>query len=178
MKKSKMKTKFIIGILMLYWQASPAQTETNNSLAVNTFIELYYQVDLNNIKNKAPHFLYNHNSTNAIALNLALIEVAHKTKHVQSKIGLMAGDYARLNLSAEPNIYQFINEASITYSTSNTWSLSAGIIPCHMGYEYAKGSSNITLSRSLMAEGSPYFETGLRLDFLKRLLRIHAQYPF
>ncbi|KAF5272975.1 hypothetical protein FQR65_LT17253 [Abscondita terminalis] len=39
------------------------------------------------------------------------------------------------------------------------------IMPSHIGWESAIGKDNYTLTRSLAAENSPYFETGVRLSY-------------
>ena len=49
----------------------------------------------------------------------------------------------------------------------NLW-LDAGIMPSHIGFESAIGADCWTLSRSLVAENSPYFETGTKLSFLNK----------
>jgi hypothetical protein len=43
--------------------------------------------------------------------------------------------------------------------------LDAGVLPSHIGFESAITTLNATYSRSLIAEYSPYFETGARVTF-------------
>lgn len=60
-----------------------------------------------------------------------------------------------------------IYEANIGFKISNTknWWLDVGVLPSHIGFETAIGADNFTLTRSLMAENSPYYETGAKLSY-------------
>ncbi len=46
----------------------------------------------------------------------------------------------------------------------NLW-FDVGILPSHIGFETAIGKYNWTLTRSIVAENSPYFESGARLSY-------------
>lgn len=48
---------------------------------------------------------------------------------------------------------------------SDNW-LDAGIYPSHIGLESAVGKDNRTLTRSLAAENSPYYESGARITYV------------
>ncbi len=49
----------------------------------------------------------------------------------------------------------------------NLW-LDAGILPSHIGFESAMSADCWTLTRSMLAENSPYYETGLKLGFTNK----------
>ncbi len=71
------------------------------------------------------------------------------------------------NYAAEPKDLQKVFEANIGLKLSdqyNLW-LDAGVLPSHIGFETAVGAENWTLTRSILADNSPYFETGLRLSY-------------
>jgi hypothetical protein len=79
----------------------------------------------------------------------------------------MAGNYATYNLSNEPNWARPIFEANVGYKIfrqHNLW-VDAGIMPSHLGFESAVGGDCWTLTRSILAENSPYFETGVRVSY-------------
>src|SRR5690606_6122028 len=46
----------------------------------------------------------------------------------------------------------------------NLW-VDAGIMPSHIGFESANGQSCRTLTRSMIADNSPYFESGAKLGY-------------
>jgi hypothetical protein len=79
----------------------------------------------------------------------------------------MIGNYAQYNLLTEPTWAQFIYEANVGFKISrkqNVW-LDAGIMPSHIGFESAVSADCWTLTRSILAENSPYYETGVKISY-------------
>ncbi len=79
----------------------------------------------------------------------------------------MLGTYSQANLSGEPFYLRQIFEANIggkLLKTKELW-LDAGIFPSHIGFESAISKDCATLSRSILAENTPYFETGVKLTY-------------
>jgi Putative beta-barrel porin-2, OmpL-like. bbp2 len=78
----------------------------------------------------------------------------------------MTGTYAQYNLATEPALLQNIYEANagIKLSKKQDLWLDLGVLPSHIGFESAIGKDCWTLSRSLLAENTPYYETGARLS--------------
>jgi hypothetical protein len=82
----------------------------------------------------------------------------------------MTGNYAMYNLSPEPNWAKPLLEANIGYKIAkqqNIW-VDAGVMPSHIGFESAIGADCWNLSRSLLAENSPYYETGIKLSYTNK----------
>jgi hypothetical protein len=98
-------------------------------------------------------------------VNLALLSVAYDDGKVRSNLAFMAGDYARYNLADEPTWAQFIYEASVGVQLWDKLWLDMGIMPSHIGFESAIGMDCWHLTRSLLAENSPYFLTGARFTY-------------
>lgn len=148
-----------------------AQSDPPSRFTFTAYGELYYGYDFSRPDDhERPFFVYNHKRHNEVNANLLLVRGAYTDSLVRASLGLMAGTYAQYNLSAEPNWAQFIYEATIGVKLSrrrNLW-LDAGIMPSHLGYESVIGADNWTLTRSLAAEGSPYYETGIRLIHTSR----------
>ena len=42
--------------------------------------------------------------------------------------------------------------------------IEAGVLPSYIGFETATAATNLTVSRSLLAENSPYYMTGIKLN--------------
>jgi hypothetical protein len=61
------------------------------------------------------------------------------------------------------NIFQ-ANIGIAINKKNNLW-LDAGVLPSHIGFESAISTDNWTLTRSILAENSPYFLTGAKLTF-------------
>jgi hypothetical protein len=82
----------------------------------------------------------------------------------------MTGNYAMYNLSAEPNWAKPIFEANVgvkLLKDKDLW-LDAGVMPSHIGFESAIGSDCWNLTRSILAENSPYFESGIKLNYTNK----------
>lgn len=145
-----------------------AQEEKKAPLTVNGYAEAYYIRDFNNpLNNTRPSFVYSHNRTNEINLNLAFIKANYSTENVRANLALAAGTYMNANYSAEPGVLKNLYEANVGVKISgkhNLW-IDAGVFSAHIGVESAVGKDNWTLTRSLFAENSPYFETGAKISY-------------
>lgn len=130
------------------------------------FADLYYQYDFNEpLSKERPPFVYNHKKHNSPSVNLSLVKLSYSGAKWKGNLALMAGDYARYNLAAEPHWLQYVYEANAGYRFTDKFSAEAGILPSHIGIESAISKDCWNLSRSLLAENSPYFETGLKLNY-------------
>ena len=80
----------------------------------------------------------------------------------------MAGTYAQYNLTQEPEIWRYIYESNVGVKLSKKKELwiDAGIFPSHIGFETAVSKNCWTVTRSMMAENSPYYETGVKLSYI------------
>jgi len=157
-----------IGFVSLQPAIAQDSTEIKNPLTLSGYVEAYYNHDFNRPENNTvPGFLYNFNRAGEVNLNLAFVKINYATDRVRGNIALATGTYMNANYSAEPGVLKNIYEANAGIKlsrTNNIW-LDAGIMPSHIGFESATGKDNWTLSRSLLAENSPYFESCLKLGF-------------
>lgn len=139
-----------------------------NHLTLQIYTEIYYSFDLSNPSNHSRQpFFYSFNRHNELNLNLGLIKLAYAHNRTRANVGLMAGTYAVENLQNEPGLFRFIYEANVGYKLSakkELW-LDAGVLPSHLGFESAIGSDCWNVTRSILAENSPYFESGVRLSY-------------
>lgn len=163
--------KQVISLTLLFcFIRSSAQDTTNNSqtkkFIISGYGDIYYQYDFNNPADKLrPAFLYNFKKHNELNLNLALLKATYTGEKFKANVGIMAGNYAKYNLAAEPAFWRYIYEANVGYNFSEKVSVDAGIFPSHIGCESAIAKDNWNLSRSLLAENSPYYETGIKLNY-------------
>ena len=129
-------------------------------------METYYLHDFNRTSdNIRPSFTYSHNVTDKPSINLAFIKANLNTDRVRANLALGSGTYMRANYALEPRDLQKVFEANIGLKLSDNLWLDAGVMPSHIGFESAVGMDNWTLTRSILADNSPYFETGARLSF-------------
>jgi murein tripeptide amidase MpaA len=162
-----MKYCALLFILSLPFQ-SFSQNDSLKKLTMSGYGELYYSYDFSNPQNhEKENFLYNHKRHNEVNVNLLYVKASYLENNYRANLGFMAGNYAQYNLATEPDWAQFIYEANIGWKVSkkqNIW-LDAGIMPSHIGFESAVSADCWTLTRSLLAENSPYYESGIKLYF-------------
>ena len=129
------------------------------------FVDAFYVYDFSNPKeNRRQDFLYNHNRHNEININLALLKMSLDKENYRANIALQTGTYARDNYEQK---YKNIHEANIGVSLNskkNLW-LDVGIFASHIGFESAISMNNYTLTRSLVAENTPYYLAGAKLTY-------------
>lgn len=127
------------------------------------FAETYYLHSATDVK--SPIF-YNHTTVNQPALNLGLVEFSMQKRNWTIQAGMMLGTYVQKNLASEPDYWKQIYQLNAQIQVNPTNQLVFGIIPSHIGVESAKNSENDCLSRSYIAENSPYYETGITWNYL------------
>ncbi|MCK7558472.1 porin [Chitinophaga sedimenti] len=146
-------------------------------LTFSAYAEVYYSYDFGEPGNHTkPSFLYNHNKHNELNLNLGLLKAAYSTDRVRANLGLMAGTYATANLAAETDVMRHVYEANVGYRLGHNLWLDAGIMPSHIGFESAVGKDCPTLTRSLSAENTPYYETGAKITWNNDQWTVAAMY--
>lgn len=161
--------KILLGATIFITTATLAQDSvtTKNPLTISGYIESYYTYDFNKpADNNRPGFIYSHNRHNEFNLNLGFIRGSYTTDKVRGNLALAAGTYMNANYAAEPGVLKNIYEANAGFKIGkkNLW-LDAGIFPSHIGFESAIGKDNWTLTRSIVADNSPYYEAGAKLTF-------------
>lgn len=148
--------------------ARSQSAKDSSALKLSGYAEVYFSYDLSRpSNNERPDFLYNHKRTSEVAVNLALLKAEYARDRVRATVGLMAGTYVQYNLASEPSGLKQLYEATVGVRLSRTrdlW-LDAGIFPSHIGAEGVIGADCLTLTRSLMAENSPFFESGAKLTY-------------
>lgn len=161
--------KTLYTVLSLLSLSGMTQTDsTKNPLSISGYVETYYSYDFANPENhNRPGFVYSHNRHNEFNLNLGSIKAAYATNNVRANLGVMTGSYANANLAAEPGTFKNIFEANAGVKISsrkNLW-VDAGIFASHIGFESAIGKDCWNLTRSILADNSPYYESGVKISY-------------
>ncbi|MGY6742246.1 MAG: porin [Cecembia sp.] len=163
-----MKTWLSILFVFIFYDVF-GQEEEKGKFTFSAYLEAYYSYDFNQPDDQnRPDFLYNFARHNEFSFNLAWVKAAYEADGIRANLALMAGTYAQFNLANEPTWAQFVNEASLGVRLHDKLWLDVGIMPSHIGFESWIGADGWHLSRSLLAENSPYFLTGARLTYALR----------
>ena len=164
-----LKNKSLLALIVL--GTAPfffSQEKENNPLKISGYAEVYYQYDFNNpVNNTRPGLVYSHNRNNEVNLNLGLIKANYETERLRANLALAAGTYMNANYAAEPGVLKNIYEANVGVkisSSKNLW-VDAGVLPSHIGFESAISKDCFTLTRSMLADNSPYYEAGAKISY-------------
>ena len=164
-----MKTYILIFITFLISNFTLAQDEPKPSpFSVSGYLETYYVYDFNQPENNTrPGFIYSFNRHNEVNLNIGFIRGSYNTDNVRANLAVMTGTYANANLAAEPGVLKNIYEANAGIKLSskrNLW-VDAGIFGSHIGFESAIGKDCWNLTRSILADNTPYYEAGAKISY-------------
>ncbi|GAB3985856.1 porin [Spirosoma daeguense] len=162
-------------ILPALAQSSPDSTGAattsapNTGLTVSGYIDAYYSHDFTAPKTaqERPGFIYNHKRNREINVNLAFIKAAYSSERIRSNLAIQVGTYAQYNYAAEQELLKHIFEANagVKLSKNRDLWLDAGIFSSHIGFESAISKDCWTLTRSILAENSPYYLAGAKLTY-------------
>ena len=149
--------------------ATPPTAAPSSGLTVSGYIEAYYSHDFTAPKTaqERPGFLYNHKRNREVNINLAFIKGAYVSDRVRGNLAIQVGTYAQYNYAAEQDLVKNIFEANAGVKLSekkDLW-LDAGIFSSHIGFESAISKDCWTLTRSILAENSPYYLSGAKLTY-------------
>lgn len=106
-------------------------------------------------------------------INLAYVDVRVTGPRYRGRFAIQYGTSVQANDAGEPaighvsgsSVSQVIQEASIGYEISHTVWVDGGIFYAHTGYEGWVSRDNLTYSRSLVGDFSPYYEAGVKLTW-------------
>ncbi len=143
-----------------------AQEKNDVKISFSGFLETYYAYDFNNpnAEKKLP-FMYNYNRHNEFNLNIGLLRSKMEYENAYASIAIHSGTYVEDNYANETT--KILNEAFIGLylDKDKKQTIEAGILPSYIGFETATSASNLTLTRSILAENSPYFMTGVKYGY-------------
>ncbi|MBL7817360.1 MAG: porin [Saprospiraceae bacterium] len=161
-----MKKILILALFIINIKANAQVSDSTKSLIFSGYIETYYGGDFNKSpSHERPSFMYNHNRSHEFNINLVYLKAAYSSSAIRANLSLMTGTYANANLVAEQGVLKNIYEANIGIKLSKTTWLDVGVLPSHIGFESAISKDCWSLTRSILAENSPYYESGARLTY-------------
>lgn len=160
-----MKQIWLYSIVLLSFLGN-AQEKDSLKIKVSGFLETYYAYDFSNptTETKLP-FMYNYNRHNEFNVNNGLIRAQLQYGNAYASIAIHAGTYVDDNYASED--IKLLSEAYVgMYLNDNKKSsIEVGIMPSYIGFESATTATNLTLTRSILAENSPYFMTGVKYNY-------------
>lgn len=153
-------------------QTTSTQSDTIQAISpgieLSGFVDAFYVYDFNQpVTEYRQPFLYNHNRHNEFNLNLGFIGISTSHEKYRANLVLQAGTYAIDNYATEPGLLKniFSANAGMSLNKRNDLWVDAGIFGSHLGFESPISLDNWTLTRSMLAENSPYYLAGAKVTY-------------
>jgi hypothetical protein len=169
----KLLFQFSIPLALVWLLGSPALSLADNdslqsnkpTITISGFADVFYGYDINKPHQRRHNFLVSHNRSNQFGLNLGFIKTKVEQDWYELNFALQAGTYVDDNYRNESGLTRLMHEANIKVrlGSQQKFSIQAGIMPSHIGFESAVSMDCPTLTRSLVAENSPYYMGGAQL---------------
>lgn len=165
-----MKNLVITTIILSVSSLSYAE-ESKTNITWGGFVDTQYAFDFNNPSSGDRAYSTQPARTNEFNLNMGHLEVSVDAEKLRGRFALQAGTSVQSNYSAEPqrgsvsgpDLSRHIQEARLGYKISDKTWIDAGIFFAHVGAESWISRDNLTLTRSLVADYSPYYLSGVKL---------------
>jgi len=158
----------VLGALPL---AATAQV-TLGPLALSGYGDAYYAYEFGDGSTRERELtpagtspLYSFSRNSALAVNEAFLDAKFAAPDVRAALGWQAGTYVEQNYTPEGAFVSHLYEATAGVRLADKVWLDGGIFGSHIGMESAVSKDNWTLTRSLVAENTPYYETGLKVTY-------------
>jgi hypothetical protein len=157
--------------------ANAATTHSSPDTAVTVsfggFVDSYYAYDFGRPANFDRPFTTQAARHNEFNVNLAYMEAKVSGPRVRGRLALQAGTSVQSNYAGEPaigavsgpDLSRFIQEAVAGYQITQSLWVDGGIFLSHIGMESFISRDNPTYTRSLSAEFTPYYESGVKLTW-------------
>lgn len=167
-----------LGAALLTPSAGGAQIAADTAIKITFggFVDAYYAYDVGRPPKFDRSFAGGATFTtqparhNEFNVNLAYVEANLSGNRLRGRFALQAGTSVQSNYAGEPtngtisgpSLSRMIQEAYVGYqATSQLW-IDGGVFYSHMGLESWASKDNPTYTRSLVAEYSPYYSSGVR----------------
>ncbi len=105
---------------------------------------------------------------NEFNVNLAHVDLRLERDDLRGALALHTGTSVEANYAGESNnreLAQLLHEAWIGYRIMNGLWVDAGIYPAPYGFENWLSKDNKSYTRSLVADFSPYYQTGIKVSW-------------
>jgi hypothetical protein len=153
--------------------ATHASPDTAVTVSFGGFVDSYYAYDFGRPANFDRPFTTQAARHNEFNVNLAYVEAKVSGPRLRGRLAIQAGTSVQSNYAGEPTIgavsgpslSRFIQEAVAGYQISPSLWVDGGIFLSHIGMESFISRDNLTYTRSLSADFTPYYESGVKLTW-------------
>jgi hypothetical protein len=147
-----------------------------SKVSLDGFVDTYYAMDFNQPPAGDRPYTILPTRQNEFAVNLATLGMSVARDRARARLALHTGTSVFANYSNEvreesgagpylADLIQHIQEAYAGYQIAENLWVDAGIYFSHIGTESFISKSNWTYTRSLVADFSPYYQSGVRFSW-------------
>jgi hypothetical protein len=169
---------FLVAAALVVALPPLASGEPTEPLSFGGFLDTYIAHDFNHLPTRYRPYTTQPYYSDEGALNLGYVDATLTTERVHGRLAFQYGSSVIANYAEEPHEFvRYLQEAYGGISISDTWKIDVGIFFSHLGMESWISRDDYTPSRSLIADYSPYYQTGVRSihDLSERLhLELHV----
>ncbi len=129
------------------------------------YVDVAYAYSFNEPPNNTIAYSTTPSRHNELMLTMGRIGLRASNSDVRGAIVLHAGTFVDANYVGADAGWKYIQEASVGARITDGLWVDAGIFPSHIGFEGMAPIDGWTYSRSIVADYSPYYETGVKLTW-------------
>lgn len=166
---------FAPAVLAAQVATSAASTlpDTTPRITIGGFVDGYYAFDFNRPATFDRAFTTQPARHNEFNVNMAFVEAKLDAPGVRARLALQAGTSVQSNYASEPrngsvsgpDLSRLIQEAVVGVKVADNLWIDGGIFLSHIGMESFISRDNPIYTRSLVADYSPYYESGAKLTW-------------
>jgi hypothetical protein len=142
-------------------------TDTTPKISFGAFVDGYYAWDFDRPAGFDRAYTTQPERHAEFNINLACADVQLDGPQYRGRLSLQAGTSVDELYAGQPQVggIQYIQEASIGYRLSPQLWIDGGIFASYIGLEGWISRDNLTYTRSMIADNSPYYEGGVKLTW-------------
>lgn len=138
--------------------------DSTKTVSLEGYADIYFGYDFNEPSDKNRPYFVSHSRHNEFNINLAYLSLKYSSERARACFTPGFGTYMNANYATEPGSLQFLVEANIglkPFKRKEIW-IDAGVFVAPYTTETAITHDQLLYTRSLGADFSPYYLTGLR----------------
>ncbi len=148
-------------------------TDTTTKIRLNGFVDAYYAYDFTRPADGERRFTTQPVRHDEANVNLAWLGVTVERQKVRARVALQAGTSVQSNYAGEPrngstsgpDLARLIQEAVVGVKLADNVWVDGGIYNSYIGLESWSSSDNLAYTRSLVADYTPYYLSGVKLTW-------------
>ncbi len=153
--------------------ARTATADTATTVKCGGFVDGYYAFDFNRPRSLDRAYTTQPARHNEFNVNLAFVQAVLSGARVRGRLAIQLGTSVQSNYAGEPrvgsysggDVSRYIQEAVVGLQLAPTLWVDGGIYLSHIGSESWISRDNLTYTRSLIADYSPFYLSGVKVTW-------------